>query len=72
MSRGPYRDSGLTGRKIIADTYGAYAHHGGGAFLRKDCTKVDHMDIWGEWMLNCRGKLDKADELKATYKNSEK
>ena len=34
-------DSGLTGRKIIVDTYGGYAAHGGGAFSGKDCTKVD-------------------------------
>lgn len=38
---GPKGDSGLTGRKIIVDTYGGYAHHGGGAFSGKDCTKVD-------------------------------
>ncbi len=38
---GPMGDSGLTGRKIIVDTYGGYAHHGGGAFSGKDCTKVD-------------------------------
>ena len=38
---GPNGDSGLTGRKIIVDTYGGYARHGGGAFSRKDCTKVD-------------------------------
>lgn len=38
---GPNGDSGLTGRKIIADTYGGYARHGGGAFSGKDCTKVD-------------------------------
>lgn len=38
---GPHGDSGLTGRKIIVDTYGGYAHHGGGAFSGKDCTKVD-------------------------------
>ena len=38
---GPHGDSGLTGRKIIVDTYGAYARHGGGAFSGKDCTKVD-------------------------------
>ena len=38
---GPHGDSGLTGRKIIADTYGGYARHGGGAFSGKDCTKVD-------------------------------
>ncbi len=38
---GPMGDSGLTGRKIIVDTYGGYAKHGGGAFSGKDCTKVD-------------------------------
>jgi S-adenosylmethionine synthetase len=38
---GPVGDSGLTGRKIIVDTYGSYAHHGGGAFSGKDPTKVD-------------------------------
>jgi S-adenosylmethionine synthetase len=38
---GAFSDSGLTGRKIIADTYGGIAHHGGGAFSGKDCTKVD-------------------------------
>lgn len=38
---GPMGDSGLTGRKIIVDTYGGYARHGGGAFSGKDCTKVD-------------------------------
>ena len=38
---GPHGDSGLTGRKIIVDTYGGYARHGGGAFTGKDCTKVD-------------------------------
>lgn len=38
---GPSGDSGLTGRKIIVDTYGGYARHGGGAFSGKDCTKVD-------------------------------
>ena len=38
---GPHGDSGLTGRKIIVDTYGGYARHGGGAFCGKDCTKVD-------------------------------
>ena len=38
---GPLGDSGLTGRKTIVDTYGGYAHHGGGAFSGKDATKVD-------------------------------
>lgn len=37
----PHGDAGLTGRKIIVDTYGGYARHGGGAFSGKDCTKVD-------------------------------
>ena len=41
MIGGPHGDSGLTGRKIIVDTYGGCAHHGGGAFSGKDCTKVD-------------------------------
>ena len=39
---GPHGDSGLTGRKIIVDTYGGYARHGGGAFSGKDCTKVEY------------------------------
>ena len=38
---GPHGDAGLAGRKIIVDTYGGYARHGGGAFSGKDCTKVD-------------------------------
>ena len=38
---GPHGDAGLTGRKIIVDTYGGYERHGGGAFSGKDCTKVD-------------------------------
>ena len=38
---GPQGDSGLTGRKLIVDTYGGMARHGGGAFSGKDCTKVD-------------------------------
>jgi len=38
---GPAADSGVTGRKIIADSYGGFGHHGGGAFSGKDCTKVD-------------------------------
>ena len=41
VSGGPHGDAGLTGRKIIVDTYGGYARHGGGAFSGKDCTKVD-------------------------------
>ena len=38
---GPMGDAGLTGRKIIVDTYGGMGRHGGGAFSGKDCTKVD-------------------------------
>ena len=41
VTGGPHGDAGLTGRKIIVDTYGGYARHGGGAFSGKDCTKVD-------------------------------
>ena len=41
MIGGPQGDAGLTGRKIIVDTYGGYARHGGGAFSGKDATKVD-------------------------------
>ena len=41
ISGGPYADAGLTGRKIIVDTYGGWAPHGGGAFSGKDPTKVD-------------------------------
>ena len=41
VTGGPLGDSGLTGRKIIVDTYGGYARHGGGAFSGKDATKVD-------------------------------
>ena len=41
VTAGPLGDTGLTGRKIIVDTYGGYAHHGGGAFSGKDSTKVD-------------------------------
>ena len=44
---GPQGDSGLTGRKIIIDTYGGYARHGGGAFSGKDCTKVDRSAAYG-------------------------
>ena len=43
---GPHGDSGLTGRKIIVDTYGGYARHGGGAFSGKDCTKVDRSEAY--------------------------
>ena len=43
---GPHGDSGLTGRKIIVDTYGGMARHGGGAFSGKDCTKVDRSEAY--------------------------
>ena len=43
---GPHGDAGLTGRKIIVDTYGGYARHGGGAFSGKDCTKVDRSAVY--------------------------
>ncbi len=41
VTGGPHGDAGLTGRKIIVDTYGGWASHGGGAFSGKDATKVD-------------------------------
>ena len=44
---GPVADTGLTGRKIIVDTYGGYARHGGGAFSGKDATKVDRSAAYG-------------------------
>src|SRR5204862_3089630 len=44
---GPFGDSGLTGRKIIVDTYGGMARHGGGAFSGKDPTKVDRSAAYG-------------------------
>lgn len=50
---GPLGDSGLTGRKIIVDTYGGYAHHGGGAFSGKDATKVDRS---AAYMARCIAK----------------
>lgn len=43
---GPAADTGLTGRKLIADTYGGYARHGGGAFSGKDPTKADQFPSW--------------------------
>ena len=46
---GPLGDAGLTGRKIIVDTYGGMARHGGGAFSGKDCTKVDRSDHGGDF-----------------------
>ena len=50
---GPLGDSGLTGRKIIVDTYGGYARHGGGAFSGKDATKVDRS---ASYMARCIAK----------------
>ncbi|MEN9218991.1 MAG: methionine adenosyltransferase, partial [Gloeomargarita sp. DG_2_bins_126] len=47
VTGGPCGDSGLTGRKIIVDTYGGYARHGGGAFSGKDPTKVDRSAAYG-------------------------
>ena len=44
---GPQGDAGLTGRKIIVDSYGGYARHGGGAFSGKDPTKVDRSAAYG-------------------------
>ena len=46
---GPHGDSGLTGRKIIVDSYGGYGRHGGGAFSGKDCTKVDRSAAYVAW-----------------------
>ena len=50
---GPKADSGLTGRKIIVDTYGGYAHHGGGSFSGKDPTKVDRTGASFSRMMVC-------------------
>ena len=62
---GPQGDSGLTGRKIIVDTYGGYAHHGGGAFSGKDPTKVDRSATYAaRWVAKnmvAAGLADKCD-----------
>ena len=52
---GPHGDAGLTGRKIIVDTYGGSCRHGGGAFSGKDCTKVDRTGAYAaRWVAkNC-------------------
>ena len=67
---GPQGDSGLTGRKIIVDTYGGYAHHGGGAFSGKDPTKVDRSATYAaRWVaknLVAAGLADKA-EVQVAY-----
>lgn len=60
---GPAADTGLTGRKIIADTYGGYAHHGGGAFSGKDPTKVDRS---AAYMARCIAKHIVAAQLADT------
>ncbi len=67
---GPLGDSGLTGRKIIVDTYGGYARHGGGAFSGKDATKVDRS---ASYMARCiaknivANKLAKKCEIQLSY-----
>ncbi|MEK9993364.1 MAG: methionine adenosyltransferase [Hydrogenophilales bacterium] len=61
---GPDGDAGVTGRKIIVDTYGGYAPHGGGAFSGKDCTKVDRS---GAYMTRYLAKNIVAQQL---YKNA--
>ncbi len=53
VTGGPMGDTGLTGRKIIVDTYGGYGHHGGGAFSGKDATKVDRS---ASYMARCIAK----------------
>lgn len=67
---GPQGDSGLTGRKIIVDTYGGYAHHGGGAFSGKDPTKVDRSATYAaRWVaknLVAAGFADKC-EVQVAY-----
>ena len=54
---GPHGDAGLTGRKIIVDTYGGYARHGGGAFSGKDCTKVDRSAAYMRQSASTTAKL---------------
>ena len=67
---GPHGDSGLTGRKIIVDTYGGMGRHGGGAFSGKDPTKVDrsaaYMCRWGAKHIVAAGLADKC-ELQVAY-----
>ncbi len=67
---GPQADAGLTGRKIIADTYGGMARHGGGAFSGKDCTKVDRSAAYAtRWVAKhivAAGLAEKA-ELQVAY-----
>ena len=63
---GPNGDSGLTGRKIIVDTYGGYARHGGGAFSGKDCTKVDRSAAYAAKNIVAAGLADKC-EIQLSY-----
>ncbi len=67
---GPHGDAGLTGRKIIVDTYGGYARHGGGAFSGKDCTKVDRSATYAaRWVAKnivAAGLADKC-EIELSY-----
>jgi S-adenosylmethionine synthetase len=67
---GPHSDAGLTGRKIIVDTYGGIARHGGGAFSGKDATKVDRSGAYGARYVAknivAAGLADKA-EVKVAY-----
>ena len=67
---GPVADTGLTGRKIIVDTYGGYARHGGGAFSGKDATKVDRSGAyaarWAAKNLVAAGLADKL-EIQVSY-----
>jgi S-adenosylmethionine synthetase len=67
---GPVADTGLTGRKIIVDTYGGYARHGGGAFSGKDATKVDRSAAyaarWAAKNLVAAGLADKI-EIQLSY-----
>ena len=67
---GPHGDSGLTGRKIIVDTYGGMARHGGGAFSGKDCTKVDRSAAYAARYVaktNVAAGLAKKCEIQLSY-----
>ena len=63
---GPHGDAGLTGRKIIVDTYGGYARHGGGAFSGKDCTKVDRSAAYAAKNIVAAGLAEKC-EIQLSY-----
>ena len=67
---GPHGDSGLTGRKIIVDTYGGYARHGGGDFSGKDCTKVDRSAAYAARYVakkHCGNRSCKKCEIQLSY-----